>query len=122
MGAVSARGYKGSGITLLVEIITGALVGAKMGKEAKIDPIDWSEFGGLLICLDITSFTDIQVFKRSVTQMRDQIRKSKPQKGFDKVKLPGDRGYERMEKVLKLGWIEIEEEVVEKLRLLVSAG
>ena len=120
MGAAAARGYKGSGITLLIEIITGALVGAKMGREATLEPIDWSEFGGLLLCLDIASFANVDNFKHSVSLMAEQIRSSKPLPKVTKVRLPGDQEYERMEKALKENRVEVDKDAFQRLSALIK--
>lgn len=88
-------GYKGSAIMLLMEVLTGALVGAKMAREATDDPWIPEEFGGLYLCFDTSAFTLPAAFTKSVAAMADDIRGSLPRHGVDKIRLPGDAARER---------------------------
>lgn len=110
-------GYKGSAIMLLVEVLTGALVGATMSREAIEDPaVD--EFGGIFFCIDISSFTDLSSFKSRVSTMAQQIRQSKPAHGLTEVSLPGDGGYKRERRIVEQGFIVLEDELVNRINEL----
>jgi LDH2 family malate/lactate/ureidoglycolate dehydrogenase len=87
--------YKGSAIMLLLEILTGSLINSSMGRTADQASFPYG-FGGMLICIDINSFTDIDKFKKETSLMLNQIRDSKPADGFNEVILPGDGSIKRM--------------------------
>lgn len=114
-------GYKGSAIMLLLEVITGALVGAKMSREATDDPLTLEEFGGLYLCMNLASFCDPTEFKQRVTTMAAQIRASQPAHGFKAVRLPGDATFEREAAARKRGWLEISDEPFRALEELVRS-
>ena len=54
-------GYKGYGIVLLIEILTGALIRSKMGASEKSSDYIRKEYGGMLIAIDIASLGDLKI-------------------------------------------------------------
>jgi ureidoglycolate dehydrogenase (NAD+) len=110
--------YKGYALVFLIEVLTGAYVNSLLSTQ--MDPsYVLEEHGGLLIALDISTFTDIRKFKKSVSQMCDVIRKQKPKKGVNHITVPGDRSYARLEEAKKEGLIDIEKEKYEDLKKLI---
>ncbi len=110
-------GYKGYALVLLVEILTGSLVRSFLSTEMTSEYIS-EEHGGLLLAIDIASFTDLNKFKQSVTEMCGQVRAQKPTSGVERITIPGDRSYEREAKVRAAGEISIDSELLEKLQRL----
>jgi len=106
-------GYKGYALVLLVEILTGSLVRSFLSTEMSSEYI-LDEHGGLIIVIDISSFTDINKFKKSVSEMCQEIRTQKPADGT-KITVPGDRNYEKLEAIIKNGFIEIDDLLSERL-------
>ncbi|MFC1711100.1 Ldh family oxidoreductase [Patescibacteria group bacterium] len=107
--------YKGYIINLLIEVITGSLVGSLLSTEMSEKYIN-EEHGGLIIAIDVSSFTSLTKFKKSVTKMCYTVRKQKPAKGVDKVLIPGDNSYQRKKQLLKTNKIVIDKEVLQKLK------
>jgi LDH2 family malate/lactate/ureidoglycolate dehydrogenase len=110
-------GHKGSAIMLLTEILTGALVGAVMGREATDDPFTAEEFGGLLIVLDPRSF-GVEDFQARVDRLTSYIRASKPAPGQDLVLLPGDRARARVAERTAAGGLLIDEGLEDRIAAL----
>ncbi|MBN2016264.1 Ldh family oxidoreductase [Candidatus Dojkabacteria bacterium] len=108
-------GYKGYALVFLIEILTGSLVRSLLSTEMNPDYV-LEEHGGLIVAFDIASFTEIDKFKKSVTEMCDIVRKQKPCNKVKKILIPGDNSYERLEETLLEGEIEIDEEVLNKLQ------
>ena len=108
--------YKGYALVLLVEILTGSLVRSFLSTEMSSEYI-LNEHGGLMIVIDIASFTDINKFKKSVSDMCQEIRNQKPADGT-RITVPGDRNYEKLSVIEKNGLIEIDDTLVEKLNNL----
>jgi len=111
-------GYKGYALVLLIEILTGSLVRSFLSTEMTPKYVN-EEHGGLLIAIDIGSFTDIRKFKKSVSEMCDTIRLQKPSKNLSQITVPGDRSYQRQEKALKSGKVEIDGELIKKLKIII---
>ena len=110
-------GYKGYSIVLLIEILTGSLVHSFLSTEMSSKYV-LEEHGGLILAIDIAGFANLLKFKDSVSKMCTAIRRQKPAPGIDRVLVPGDSSYQRAEKILKAGVIEIETELLEKLEKL----
>jgi LDH2 family malate/lactate/ureidoglycolate dehydrogenase len=110
-------GFKGYGIVMLVEILTGTLVHSLLSTQQKPG---WNptECGCLIIALDIGSFVEPSHFKQSVSKMCEELRSLDPADGFDAVAVPGDRGHARQRQALATGEIEVQDDVIEKLRQL----
>lgn len=113
-------GPKGSALMLLVEVLTGALVGAKMGRAATDDPFIPEEFGGLLIGLSLERFGVADTFRQEAQRLADDIRNSKPARGVNRVQLPGDGERERQMKRLEDGSLELDDALLDRLRKLAS--
>jgi len=110
-------GFKGFGITLLIEVLTGALVQSLLSTE---QTPGWHphEYGCLVLALDIAGFTDRDAFKHAVSDMCRNIRNETPADGVNRVAIPGDRGHEKLKTALAGGRIEIEETLVDALNCL----
>lgn len=111
-------GYKGSAIVLLIEILTGALIDSKMAREASSSIQKPEEFGGILIAIDVGSFTSPILFKRKVTCMLNQIRSSKRVPGISSIKVPGDGSYSRERERMQSGKVAVNADVLRELRTL----
>jgi len=103
-------GYKGSAIMLLIEIVTGALIGAKMGREANDQNFTPSEFGGWLVAVNIGMFTQLSEFKSRVSGLCDQIRHSKRARDVEAVMMPGDRALATYKMKMESGILDISDE------------
>ncbi|MBN1374269.1 Ldh family oxidoreductase [Candidatus Dojkabacteria bacterium] len=108
--------YKGYNINYLIEIMTGALVGAKLSN--KMDPGYVNEdHGGFIIVINIEAFGSIQSFKNEISEFNREIRQQRPKKG-EHVIVPGDNNLNRLDEVNKSGMVEIEEDIWNKVKIL----
>lgn len=110
-------GFKGYGLVLLVEILTGPLVSSLLSTQ---QTSGWNptECGCLVIAIDIKSFTDPVKFKTSLTVMCERLRSMHPAEGFDTIKIPGDRGLEKMKEIMQQGELEVDYKMVRELEEL----
>lgn len=84
---------KGSGISLLIDLVCGPLAGALTGPS--IAPLytglDRPQgLGHFFMAIDIGAFTDVAEFKRGVDESIRAVRALPPARGFDRVYLPGE--------------------------------
>jgi LDH2 family malate/lactate/ureidoglycolate dehydrogenase len=111
--------YKGYAINYLFEIMTGALIGAKLSN--KQDPSYVNEdHGGFLIVIDINAFSSVETFKSEVSELNTIVRKQKPVAGVDKVIIPGDNNLQRLKDVIDSGTVEVDKTVITKLKSLAT--
>lgn len=110
-------GFKGYGIMMLVEILTGSLVRSMLSHEQQTG---WhpSECGCMLMAIDIAGFTDLDTFKTTVSQLCTSIRNEPPADGFESVVIPGDRGHAKLKTALDKGTIEIDTQLLNQLEAL----
>jgi len=114
-------GYKGSAIMLAIEILTGALIDAKMGREATDVRFVPEEFGGWLIAFDIASFSDPVAFRSRVGALKRQIKMSSMAVGTESITLPGDRSDASYKANVAVGTIEIPDADWDRLKDLAKA-
>jgi len=101
-------GFKGFGINILIDVLSGSLVRGKSGLD---QPLDSQRYiGTLIIVIDPAAFGDITDFKVSTTKLAEDIIAVEPIDPSQPVRVPGYRGAKRREDFLAKGTIEIEEE------------
>lgn len=105
-------GFKGFGINLLIDVLSGSLVRGKSGLD---QPLDSQRYiGTLMIVIDPAAFGEIEDFKQSTTKLAEDILAVEPINPDEPVRVPGYRGAERRAKFENAGVIEIEDEEWEK--------
>jgi LDH2 family malate/lactate/ureidoglycolate dehydrogenase len=111
-------GFKGFGINLLIDVLSGSLVRGKSGLD---QPIDSQRYiGTFIIIIDPGAFGDIIDFKVSTTKLADDILAVTPIDPNQPVRFPGYRGAERKERFEKEGIIKIEDKDWEKFSLALN--
>ena len=84
-------GAKGSGLSLMIEVLTGVLAG-----NAVIAPVLAGRrkggFNGTVMALDPAAFGDPADFARATGELAAQVQALVPVKGAGAVRLPGERG------------------------------
>lgn len=110
-------GFKGFGISLLIEVLTGALVQSRL---STLQTPGWHphEYGCLVLALDIASFTDRAAFKTAVFDMCRYLRKETPADGVDCVAIPGDRGHAKLRAAREAGRLEVDDTLADALKCL----
>jgi LDH2 family malate/lactate/ureidoglycolate dehydrogenase len=95
LGAVLPMGgYKGSGLAMMIDILSGVLTGAASGQEV-IDLYDQSErhqgLGHFFIAIDVTAFYPPETFQARVEHYAGQVRMQPRVPGVEQILLPGDK-------------------------------
>lgn len=110
-------GPKGYGLMMMVDVLSGILLGLPFGKHVSSMYADLSkgrDLGQLHIVLNPAFFTDIDLFKQHMSTMLDEVKQVKPAPGYEQVYFPGERGRLR-EKAYEEDGIEIVDDVYEYL-------
>ena len=111
--------YKGSGITILVDILCGALSQNGMS-DTVADVDDYAhprKIGHFFIAIKIADFVDIAIFKQLVDAYTTKIHNVRKAQGVNRILVPGELEHECERKRLQTG-IPIPEAVIEKLNTL----
>lgn len=112
-------GAKGYGLMMLVDVFSGVLLGVPFGKHVSSMYHDLSEgrcLGQMHIVMDPSRFVGLDVFKKSMSQVCDELGEMPPAPGHDKVYYPGERAVMRREQAYATGGIDIADDVYEYLK------
>jgi len=105
--------YKGYNINYLMEVMTSALVGAKISSQ--MNSFVAEEHGGFIIAIAIDKVTRRKDYDIAVKSMNEKIRSQKPKSGVEKVVVPGDHNLEKKKGMSDEMEIEVNEEYVQVL-------
>lgn len=86
-------GYKGYGLALVIDVLTGVLMGAKYGPHINAMYGDYDkprELASLMIAIDPSTFSTAERFKAQMDGMVDDLHAQQVQPGFEKVYAPGE--------------------------------
>lgn len=117
-GLLPISGPKGYGLMMMVDILSGVLLGLPFGKRVSsmYDKIsEGRNLGQLYILIDPARFTDLEEFKEKIELTVADLHDIKPAEGFDQVYYPGEISVLNYEKSQAEG-IEIEKNIYEYLK------
>jgi len=107
-------GAKGYGLMMMVDILSGILLGLPFGKHVSSMYADLSkgrDLGHMHIVIDPSRFRNLDDFKRDISVMLDEVKQIRPAPGFTEVFFPGERGVAREKKYIESGGIEIVDDI-----------
>lgn len=112
-------GAKGSGLAMMIDIMTGVMTGAMFGANVPrmYDDPEPQQLGHLFIVFHIEAFMPLDQFKRRMDERIKQTIESPPSKGFDRVLMPGDLEQETKQRRLAEG-IPLSEAIFAELKQL----
>jgi LDH2 family malate/lactate/ureidoglycolate dehydrogenase len=95
LGAVLPMGgYKGSGLAMMIDILSGVLTGAASGQDV-VDLYDRSErhqdLGHFFVAIDVSAFCPPEAFQSRVERYAEQVRLQPRAPGVEQILLPGDK-------------------------------
>lgn len=100
-------GHKGSALNILLDVLSGALVGAYSGSLVTSDP----DIGAYLQLIDPAALGDLAAFKRQTDQLVKDIESNSPAPGSAGVRVPGYRSQNLREQQLRSGELEVDDAV-----------
>ncbi|MEK6844551.1 MAG: Ldh family oxidoreductase [Nanoarchaeota archaeon] len=102
-------GYKGFALALAIDILSGILSESASGKEIfgtsmHVDNKDKKTAykGDLVIVIDISKFTEINLFKSRVSNLIKDIENSRKIDGIEKIHIPGERAHKNKDKLINI--------------------
>jgi L-2-hydroxycarboxylate dehydrogenase (NAD+) len=103
-------GYKGSGLSLVVEMLAGILTGASFGDFQTEEGL-----GNLFITINPTKvFGDLSEFENRVDLLIESVRHSKTMDG-QPVRIPGESELAARDKALKENKVEVDDELIKEI-------
>lgn len=92
-GLLPISGPKGYGLMMMVDILSGSLLGLPFGKHVSSMYADLSEgrnLGQLFVLINPSYFTNLDTFKENLSVMIKELNESKPATGVEQVYYPGE--------------------------------
>lgn len=86
--------FKGTGLSIMTDILCGVLTGAAFGLTPYRDPAS-HDVGHMLIAIDIEHFLPFEEYLSRVRRFCDELRASTLAPGFDEILLPGELEHRR---------------------------
>lgn len=119
---VPAGQHKGSGLALMIDILTGVLSGGmfcgELLGEAKGMP-HATAYAQAFVAIDIASFLPLEVFKQRVDELVAYVKNGPLAEGFSEVHIPGERSWRERALREKVG-IPLDEITLGELRALAT--
>lgn len=115
-GPAELRGYKGYGLSLLVDLLSGVLSGAAFGKGVGHPSQErTSGIGHFFAAIKIENFRPVDYFKADVDEYLRELKETPKLPGQDRIFIHGEKEFELAEKYEKEG-LPLMLEVVESLQ------
>lgn len=86
--------YKGYGLAMLVDILSGVLSGAGFGKSVSEDPDRPSDVGHWFMAMNISSFMEVGEFQARMDTLISQLKGSRRAAGQPRIYVPGEIEFE----------------------------
>lgn len=114
-GTDEMRGYKGYGLALLVEILSGVLSGGAFGNQVDPDPrTQVSRIGHCFVAVRIDAFRPLEDFKRDMDALIRQLKDAPKAAGREQIYIHGEKEFDRAERFQREG-VPVMAEVVRGL-------
>lgn len=99
-------GYKGYGLALVIDVLTGVLMNARFGPHIHAMYGDYDkprELASLMIAIDPATFSSLDRFKAQMDAMVDDLHAQPAGPGYEQVYVPGELELLRQKENLKAG-------------------
>jgi L-2-hydroxycarboxylate dehydrogenase (NAD+) len=105
------RGYKGSGMGMVVEMMAGPLASSAYCDYETYD----KEWGSTFIAIDPELLVDSNKFKADASDLVDKVKASRKRAGINAIRIPGERAAQEYRKALESGFVEVEDVILKQL-------
>ena len=99
-------GFKGYGLSLMINVMSGILTGASYGYDIRCVPLGpdkLANIGAWMLCVDIEALMDYQEYTARMEDYIDLLHNNELAEGYERICYPGQMEGERYEKALKEG-------------------
>jgi L-2-hydroxycarboxylate dehydrogenase (NAD+) len=102
-GTEEMRGYKGYGLALLVEILSGVLAGSAFGPSVDPGGPFIARTGHCFAALRIDAFRPLEEYQRDMDALICQLKQAPKAAGQERIYIHGEKEFERSERSLREG-------------------
>lgn len=116
VAVVPFGGYKGYAIALALEVLTGPLVGVKVGTKGNL-----RERGAVFLAINPELFgVPLDQFKGDVAELVREIKTSKKAPGTKEIFIPGEHSEARKQAIIDQGYLDIEDVIIRDIEKLLE--
>ena len=108
--ALPLGGHKGSGLSIMWEILSGVITGAGLLSEMQ-SPEGRGKWGLTMAAIDISKLMPREEYDARIRQMTDEIKSAKSDPAGGEIRLPGERAERERKKRLREGVPLIPEQI-----------
>jgi LDH2 family malate/lactate/ureidoglycolate dehydrogenase len=105
------RGYKGSGLGMVVEMIAGPLASSAYCDYETYD----KEWGSTFIAIDPELLVDIDKFKADSSDLISKVKNARRKAGVDSIRIPGERAASDYKTAIENGVVDVEDVILKQL-------
>jgi len=111
-----AAGPKGSGLAIMLDVLTGVLTGARfgLGVPRMYEDPEPQQLGHIFAAINVEAMMPLDEFLARISEKERETRESPPADGFDRVLMPGDVELEK-EDAHRSSGLPLGKEVYEEL-------
>jgi L-2-hydroxycarboxylate dehydrogenase (NAD+) len=106
------KSHRGSGLSMMVQALTGPLVGASFTGIGDVAN-NWG--GHFVLAIDPELLGGLQAVRQGVSQMVKKVKATQKLPGVEDILVPGERGDRLTQQVLSEGEVEIEDNLYHEL-------
>ncbi|CAN5684471.1 Ldh family oxidoreductase [soil metagenome] len=110
--------FKGTGLSIFTDVLSGVLTGAAFGSSLYSQP-DNHDVGHMLIAIDIERFLPFEKYIKRMDAYCAELKSSELAPGFEEILLPGELEHRRTVERLSNG-IDLDREVYDTLHVLAT--
>lgn len=110
-GLLPFAGHKGSGLAFIVELLAGALTGARVGGAVE------GGWGSFSILIDPTIFRPFSDFSADVEKAISELKAAPKAHGFSEIYFAGEQSYMTRLKNLESGFVDVDETAYKSLEI-----
>jgi LDH2 family malate/lactate/ureidoglycolate dehydrogenase len=108
--------YKGYGLSLITDVLTGVMTGALFGLSVFQEDTNF-DVGHVMMAINPDGFIGRPEFERRMESLLEEVKSAPPIDPDSPVRLPGETEFQRMEERRREG-VPVSRETVERLRAL----
>ena len=105
------RGYKGAGLSMVIEMLAGPLVNSSWVDNKTFT----EEWGSLFIAIDPDLLVDVSDFKKSASDLIKRVKGSRKGDGVSEIRLPGEEALKKRKESIASGFVDVEESILNEL-------
>ena len=113
-GILLPLGYKGYGMAVIVDMLSGVLMGSGFGKVVDT-PTDHPYVGSNFMAINTEAFCELDEFKKNVDALIDEIKDVRLEEGTEKVLMPGEIEFNTEAENLAKGGVPIQSFQIKEL-------